>query len=170
MSVFTVAASVVKRDQSPFTMDHQLATAWAVGVDAVVPDGDVEPPEAGAALVGAVLGGDVVGDDRWRVAVELEPAAPFAEAVEPPPLDPDAFEPRSVSEPLFWPAVPVASRPLEPFRCLPEEAEWVAPEWVVGGLAEGEPPHAARPKTTRTVTPAPQTRLTDTVSLARAAI
>jgi hypothetical protein len=164
MSVFTVAASVVKRDQSPLTWDHQLATAWAEGVDAAVPDGEVvDPPEAGAALAGAVLDGDVVADGRRRVVVELESPPPDPEAADPLPLDPEVlFDPRPVFDPLFVPGVPVASLPLEAFRSLPDEAEWAAPGWMVGGLAAGEPPQAARPKTTRTVMPAPQTRLTGT--------
>lgn len=155
----------MKRDQSGRTRDHQLVIAWAEAVGAVVGDGDdVDPPEAGAAVAGAVVDGDLVGDDRRRLVVELEPPAPDPEAADPPSVAPDAVDPRSFADPLPEPVVPVVSRPVEPFRCLPDVEEWVA-GWVVEGLDEGDPPHAARPRTTRTVTPAPQIRLTGTVSL-----
>lgn len=84
----------MKRAQSGCTWDHQFATASAVAVVAFVPDGvGVDPPEAGAALAGAELDGEVVGDDRRRVVVELEPPPPAAAVDVPPPLGPEAADP-----------------------------------------------------------------------------
>lgn len=115
----------MKRDQSGCTWDHQFATASAVAVVAFVPDGiGVDPPEVGAALAGAVLDGEVVGDDRPRVVVE--PPPPAAEADDPPPVVPEAADPGSLFEPLLEPVVPAASRPPEPPRSLPDVAEWAA--------------------------------------------